>query len=675
MRVFPVMHWIVAGIGTILLLGVLGVSRAGSWIGGVTYVMSGVGVSEVFYPHIHPGMALLPWILWAVARPARSRGGRLLGLSLLFGLIFLAGDVFTGTIAIVACGLWVLLEEERAQRPGSLVLLVLAGLLGVLIALPQILATALWIPETNRGVLGMKLGDAFFFSVHPLRLLELVVPFPLGATWTLEDSDVWGWTVFHGKAMGLFGSLYAGAFAVVGLVVAWRVQRPGVRFSRALFVGALLFCVLPSLVPAAWERAPSPIPLRNPEKFAVAMTFGLAILAGIAFDRLRRSARRPAWTLTIGALIAVAAVLVDAYRHPLGRLAVEAIGGNPGLAKIAAERMSGALAEAGLLWIATVIAVELLTRPGRNALAASLVLLTMVPLAANRKIARTISEQEMFAPTPFVRFLERADPRGDYRVLGESIYRDAPITIPFANRDDEYSDVARRLWIYQTQVLWNRGTVLNIDFDVGDLSRLESLRRTSLLTERLESRYFFESLALKFGIRFRDQRPGPGYRPIWGDAWQIWDELDGALPHIRLVGAWTEEAAALAALDAMSRLGHDEIVVETGARRKGTARPGTVRIRKNLPDELVMDVEAPDPTWLFVLRGFWIHRTVELDGRPVEVVPAQVGFSAVRIPAGRHTVDWKERVPGGDVSRWGPLLAILLAAGLYARDRRTRRGS
>ena len=31
-----------------------------------TYVFSGVSVSESFYPHIQPGMTLLPWILWAL---------------------------------------------------------------------------------------------------------------------------------------------------------------------------------------------------------------------------------------------------------------------------------------------------------------------------------------------------------------------------------------------------------------------------------------------------------------------------------------------------------------------------------------------------------------------------------------------------------------------------------
>ena len=62
-RVYPALHWIAAGIGTFLFLSALGVSRSGAWLGAVTYVFSGVSVSESFYPHIQPGMTLLPWIL------------------------------------------------------------------------------------------------------------------------------------------------------------------------------------------------------------------------------------------------------------------------------------------------------------------------------------------------------------------------------------------------------------------------------------------------------------------------------------------------------------------------------------------------------------------------------------------------------------------------------------
>src|SRR5205823_1187390 len=116
-RFFPILHWALAGAGMIALLRRLNVSSGGAWIGAVAYVFSGVGVSEVFYTNHHPGVMLLPWILWAFARPFGSASRKALALSVLFGLDFLAGDVFTIGIALGSCVLWILLETGGPERP------------------------------------------------------------------------------------------------------------------------------------------------------------------------------------------------------------------------------------------------------------------------------------------------------------------------------------------------------------------------------------------------------------------------------------------------------------------------------------------------------------------------------------------------------------------------------
>jgi hypothetical protein len=64
---------------------------------------------------------------------------------------------------------------------------------------------------------------------------------------------------------------------------------------------------------------------------------------------------------------------------------------------------------------------------------------------------------------------------------------------------------------------------------------------------------------------------------------------------------------------------------------------------------------------------------VLLDGESVEYFPAQLAFSAVRIPAGRHRIEWREQAPGWEISRWGPVLFFFVAALLLEGDRRRRR--
>ena len=674
MRLYPLLHWIAAGLGALALLRAIGVSSTGAWVGAVTYVFSGVGVAEVFFPHIQPGMAFLPMIVWAVVRPT-STGIRVFLLSLLFALAMLAGDVFTTAISATAAVLWILLEG----RPGTRIrqLAVVAGSLGLatLLAAPQILATILWAAETDRVVLGMKLQESFFYSISPFRLFELLIPFPFGATWQLDNASVWGTSVFREKAMGIFPTLYSGAFAVVAVAVAWRSRAAGARFARVLLVVCLAVAIPPSLVPlySRIGRLPSPIPLRNPEKFSVAIVFALAVLAGIAWDRLRSVDRAPRWVLGLTAILAALATGAALFPAAAARAAVGLVGENPRHLAAAADQIPRALAEGALLWAMTLVAVDRLARNRPGGRAVALLLMTLVPIAANRKIARTLSEEEVFSPSPFARVLSRLDPEGAFRTLGESYYipgASGALSIPA----DAYVEGSRRSWVEFTQALWGRGTVFNKDFDVGDFSRLNSLRKLAIIeASAADSAAFFGSFSLRFGIRYRGQPPLSVYHRFGGDVRQDWDMLDLAEPDIRFVRSWVEAESGMSAFGILPRLPSGGIVLETGRRAAGRGTPGIVRVVSRQPERVVVDTVSTSPGWLFVLRGFWNHHAVAIDGRAVEYVPAQLAFSAVAVPAGRHRIEWRELVPGAEISRYGPLLWAVFAGGLLLRSRMKQR--
>jgi hypothetical protein len=657
------------------LLRVLRVSAAGSWIGAVTYVFSGVGVGLVFFPNLHPGMALLPWVVWAVARPTQTLSGRVVPLSSLLACDMLGGDVFTICMALAAATLWVLMGEPASSRWRSLAALASAAVLATLAALPLVLAAILWSAETNRAVLGLKLGQSFFYSIPPLRLLEFLVPYPFGSTWSLSDADVWGFSVFRGKTAGMIPSLYAGALAPIALVLLWRDRSVAARFGRWVLAAALLLAVLPSLLPAALAGWPSPLPLRNPEKLAVLAAFAVALLSGLAVDRLAvpRPSRR--WLVAVAAGFALAAVAAAWRPEAAGALAVRVTGAAPALAGRAASHLSAALAEGGVAWCATLVALWLLPS-GRSRLArtAGLTLLTLVPMIVTLRIARTFSEDQVLAPTAFVRRIARLDPAGEYRVLGESLFEPASaLEGAHAQADVASIELVRRCWYYHTQAFWGRGTVLNYDFDVGDLSRVESLRRVARQAAGFrDSADFFGALALRWGMRFRDQPALAGFRRFGGDTLQDWDENASALPDIRLARLWRESPGPREALAAIATLSHGEIVLETGRSAAGSARPGSVRVLERSPERLILALSVPDPAWLFVLRGYWSQRSVLLDGRPAEYVPANLAFSAMEIPAGEHRVEWTEQVPGGSASIAGPGLFLLAAAWIGIRERRAK---
>jgi hypothetical protein len=670
MRIFPVFHWWIAGLGTFLLLRSVPFSRPAAWVGAVTYVFSGVGVTEALYTNIEPGMALLPWIIWAIARPGGTWSSRTLVLAVLLALDLYAGDVFTTGLAVAGGFLWILIEQDRRSRRreagGLAVAIVLSGIL----AAPPLLAAALWVPLTNRAVLGMKVDEVVALSLSPWRLLELAVPFPFGATWALESWGVWGTPVFRERIVGFFSSLYAGGLAAMGAVLLLRTRARGARFALAFLALGLLLSVVPGLVPSTWEGLQSPVALRYPEKFAVAIAAALAIGASLAFEHWRVGARSIRLPLGVGALLAALAGVCALRPAAAGRAAVAAVGAPERLAPIASRQLPESFAEAGLLWIATVVAIDRLRSRGPGSVPVALAILTLVPILANRRIAQTFREEELFAPTAFARFVARKDPEGAYRTLGYAI---APAEArELAGRDPGRLEASRRVWLHYTPALWKRGQVFNGDVDHGDLSRTESLRQVfNHAALYKDSSPFFGALSLRFGLRSRSQTPFSGYHRVGGDALQDWDEHEQPYPDVRLLTRWHESPSARDALAAIPRLSPGEVVLESGRVGAGTARDASARVVERSPERLVVDTQSSDAGWLFVLRGFWDYRDVTVDGRPVEAVPADLAFSAAPVPAGRHRIVWEERLPGLDLSRWGPALFALTAALLLLRERKS----
>ena len=50
----------------------------------------------------------------------------------------------------------------------------------------------------------------------------------------MTTRTLWGWPLFHGRAMGIFDTLYCGAFAVIAAVAPGSIRERGARFARVL---------------------------------------------------------------------------------------------------------------------------------------------------------------------------------------------------------------------------------------------------------------------------------------------------------------------------------------------------------------------------------------------------------------------------------------------------------
>ena len=76
-------------------------------------------------------------------------------------------------------------------------------------------------------------------------------------------------------------------------------------------------------------------------------------------------------------------------------------------------------------------------------------------------------------------------------------------------------------------------------------------------------------------------------------------------------------------------------------------RPGRVRIASYRNTEVVLEADSPDGGWV-VLNDLW-HPWwfAEVDGRPADILRANVLFRAVAVPPGRHTVRFQFRPLAG----------------------------
>lgn len=94
---------------------------------------------------------------------------------------------------------------------------------------------------------------------------------------------------------------------------------------------------------------------------------------------------------------------------------------------------------------------------------------------------------------------------------------------------------------------------------------------------------------------------------------------------------------------------------------QGSGAVGTVEVVTYEPDRVVFDVTAARSCFLFLADTYYPQWEASLDGNPTNILPANVAFRAVEVPAGTHRLVFRYR---GQSFRTG--LAISLAALLAA---------
>lgn len=155
-------------------------------------------------------------------------------------------------------------------------------------------------------------------------------------------------------------------------------------------------------------------------------------------------------------------------------------------------------------------------------------------------------------------------------------------------------------------------------------------------------------------------------------------ERTTALPRIRWAPGAVVEAdpARRVQLIASGLLDPDQVLLDAPA-PVGASGPADVEVVTDGFDEIDVDVDAAGAGYLVVADALQNGWTVQVDGRPAEVLAADHGVVAVAVPAGRHAVSWSYGSTALTVGGWtsGATAVGLLAVLGVALVRRRRTGA
>ena len=307
-----------AGLSAYLLARAHELSRSAAFTSGLVFMGSGFMVAHIENLQMLQAAALMPAVLWAIARHAAApHGCWAIAFAALLALQVLAGHpqmvVFTGLVA-VPYTLFLMARRPAGTRLAFGLPLGAAAFLGLGLAGMQLLPALDFIPRTQRHAIDY---DSLTFRSLPQRqLLTLWFPYMFGGYGTPAIPLLY-WGGPH--QTDLTG--YAGLVSLVlggGALLALR-KRPAAAFWLLVVVGgAMLAEGSTLLLYRYWSQLPIVKSLPAPGRHLLLVDLGIAMLAGLGLEALRDvgGARRAVSGWVLAGLPLLAAVVALAIAGP-----------------------------------------------------------------------------------------------------------------------------------------------------------------------------------------------------------------------------------------------------------------------------------------------------------------------------------------------------------------------
>jgi hypothetical protein len=613
-------HMFFAGLGTWVLARSAGLTALSSLLAGSIAIAAPYCVAHLAEGHVAQ-IAAVPWVLFSFERFLASDGRHWKAVSVCLMMSFLAGHVQEPYyLSLLLSGAVVLssLTRMRKDEPGAFSLLAhwaVAGVVALAVVSVDIIPVYLNSLGTGRAV-RLPLEEAGF-GLQFENLRQLANPFALGRPGETGDAiNSFYWTrLFYFGVVPLL-------LAILGALVSFR--RPFSRRITLITLAGLVFALgtLTPLYEFCYRFVPMIGSFRIPARILFIVSYGVAILAAVGLESL----------------------IVKTPQEKSGESSgIEAaVNSRPEISRVG--------------WLVGVVA--LIASVGEIGWHA-----TSVVEVAKPEALRSDSEVS--------RFLKQN--AGHHRVQTTYVlYSDLEALRDDVQRVRGYEPVVqiRLAWLLDAL---SAGPDSKLDFAGFRETRIRALNGN--VADLVGLRYLITSRRQDVPDDWRLVKTGkvtpwiylPGSQPK-PVHFGIYENLD-VMPRAFVVGDVVEISSVapqaaiegLEQLDVRSAVMLDRDVLPEGERAK--FQPA--EIVEALPDRVTIRVNNSAPGYLVLTDLFHPGWSATVDGEKVKVLPANLSFRGVPLPAGDHEVVFRYECPGQKAGMilGGVMLTMLIVVG------------
>jgi hypothetical protein len=281
--------------------------------GALAFALSGPVLSTSNFPNLSWSIAWLPWILWAVDRDLEHASRRRFACVAAFvALQIVSGEpvTMTATVALAAAYAAVSVGGGWSSAIRAAARVVLAVILAAVASAVQLVPMMLAARTSPRGL--MRVDN--FWSLHPLWLINALLPHVLGDALALFDRDLPWMRPLNSNRDPFFYSLYLGPVVLLLSVLGFRAASRTRRWlwGGVIVVGLVLaFGGYTPIYVAVQQLVPVVRSFRFPVKFLLFAAFALAALVAAAVDAPTDAASRRTTLVTGSAVVVVLLALVS----------------------------------------------------------------------------------------------------------------------------------------------------------------------------------------------------------------------------------------------------------------------------------------------------------------------------------------------------------------------------